>query len=127
MGDTYSRARRRISRDNRFDPGSDCFYEPVNLDEPMLLAQDGLAPSEGTPQFHQQMVYAVASLTIQNFESALGRRILWRPGPATDPSNPKDDSVFIQRLRIYPHGLRERNAYYSPQKIALLFGIFQSV
>ena len=109
-----------------FDPGSDCFYEPVNLDKPVLLAQDGLAPSEGTPQFHQQMVYAVASLTIQNFESALGRRILWRPGPAADPSNPKDDSVFIQRLRIYPHGLRERNAYYSPQKIALLFGYFKA-
>src|SRR5262249_10910211 len=59
------------------DPGSGCFYEPVHLDDPVLLAQDGLAPSEGTPQFHQQMVYAVASLTIRNFEKALGRRILW--------------------------------------------------
>jgi hypothetical protein len=62
-----------------FDPGSDCFYEPVRLDDPKLLAQDGLAPSEGTPQFHQQMVYAAASLTIRNFERALGRRTLWRP------------------------------------------------
>ena len=24
-----------------FDPGSDCFYEPVRLDDPVLLAQDG--------------------------------------------------------------------------------------
>src|SRR5437764_545859 len=32
-----------------FDPGSDCFYEPVWLDDPVLLAQDGLAPSEGIP------------------------------------------------------------------------------
>src|SRR5436853_7906490 len=41
------------------DPASDRYYEPVNLDDPILLAQDGLQPSEGTPQFHQQMVYAV--------------------------------------------------------------------
>lgn len=109
-----------------FDPGSDCFYEPVRLDDPKLLAQDGLAPSEGTPQFHQQMVYAVASLTINNFERALGRRTLWRPGPSPDRNNPKNDSFFVQRLRIYPHALRERNAYYTPDKIALLFGYFRA-
>ena len=71
------------------------------------------------------MVYAVASLTIQNFESALGRRILWRPGPSADPRIPKTIR-FVQSLRIYPHALRERNAYYSPQKIALLFGYFKA-
>ena len=109
-----------------FDPGSDCFYEPVRLDDPKLLAQDGLAPSEGAPQFHQQMVYAAASLTIKNFERALGRRTLWRPGPSPDPHNPKNDSNFVRRLRIYPHALRERNAYYTPDKIALLFGYFKA-
>jgi len=108
------------------DPGSACFYEPVNLDAPTLLAQDGLAPSEGTPQFHQQMVYAVASLTIRNFERALGRRTLWRPGPSADPSEPKSDALFVRRLRVYPHALREQNAYYSPDKIALLFGYFNA-
>ncbi len=108
------------------DPASGCFYEPVNLDDPRLLAQDGIQPSEGTPQFHQQMVYAVASLTIENFERGLGRRTLWRPGPSPDPENPKNDSYFVQRLRIYPHALRERNAYYTPQKIALLFGYFRA-
>ena len=30
----------------------------------------------------------------------------------------------MQRLRIYPHALREANAYYSPTKKALLFGYF---
>jgi hypothetical protein len=30
-------------------------------------------PSESNPQFHQQMVYAVAMTTIQNFEKALGQ------------------------------------------------------
>ena len=31
---------------------------------------------------------------------------------------------FVRRLRIYAHALRERNAYYSPDKKALLFGYF---
>jgi hypothetical protein len=42
-----------------YDPPSGCFYAPVDLDHPAILAQNGLAPSEGNPQFHQQMVYAV--------------------------------------------------------------------
>lgn len=108
------------------DPASQCVYEQVDLDHPMLLAQDGLAPSEGTPQFHQQMVYATASLTIRNFERALGRRALWRPGPSPDPSNPADDSHYVPRLRVYPHALREPNAYYSPAKVALLLGYFNA-
>lgn len=60
-----------------FDPASDCFYAPVDLNAPELLAQDGHAPSEGNPQFHQQMVYAVGMMTIRNFERALGRKVLW--------------------------------------------------
>jgi hypothetical protein len=107
-----------------YDPAAKCFYEPVDLDNRYLLAQDGLQPSEGTPQFHQQMAYAVAQLTIHNFERALGRRTLWSPGPASDPSQSYDDSHFVQRLRIYPHALREANAYYSPAKKALLLGYF---
>ncbi len=108
------------------DPPSGCFYEPVNLDHPSILAQDGLAPSEGTPQFHQQMVYAVASLTIRNFERALGRRSLWSPRRNPPGLNPKNDSVFVRRLRVYPHALREQNAYYSPVKVGLLFGYFKA-
>jgi hypothetical protein len=72
------------------------------------------------------MVYAVASLTIANFEHALGRRTLWRPGPAPARRSAKNDSVFVRRLRIHPHALRERNAYYTPQRIALLFGYFKA-
>ncbi len=106
------------------DPATGCCYEPVNLDDPILLAQDGLAPSEGTPQFHQQMVYAVASLTIRNFEHALGRKTLWRH--QRNPADEFDDKAFCQHLRIYPHALRARNAYYSPERIALLFGYFKA-
>jgi hypothetical protein len=133
------------------DPASGFLYEPVDLQHPNLLASGGLAPSEGTPQFHQQMVYAVARMTIRNFEKALGRVVLWRPGPPPElpPEktarkagkngtsmngngaeekrvNKRDDSVFVQRLRIYPHALRQANAYYSPNKVALLFGYFFS-
>jgi subtilisin family serine protease len=107
-----------------YDPVSKCFYDPVDLEDPRLLAQEGFPPSEDVPQFHQQMVYAVASLTIRHFEQALGRVALWRPGPTPDPKNPYDDSHYVRRLRIYPHALQEANAYYSPQKIALLFGYY---
>ncbi len=56
------------------DPASNRVYDPVDLNDKILLAQDGWAPSEGNPQFHQQMVYAVAMTTIGHFEQALGRR-----------------------------------------------------
>src|SRR6185295_16089173 len=59
------------------DPASGMAYPPIDLNDPYLLAENGLAPSEGNPQFHQQMVYAVAMRTIEAFESALGRRTLW--------------------------------------------------
>jgi hypothetical protein len=106
------------------DPASDALYPPVDLDDPKLLAQDGLAPSEANPQFHQQMVYAVAMTTIGHFERALGRVALW-----SSHREPADDArrfqeKFVRRLRVYPHALRDRNAYYSPTKKALLFGYF---
>lgn len=105
------------------DPPSRCFYKPVDLNQRNILAQDGLAPSETNPQFHQQMAYAVAMATIQHFEQALGRVALW----SSHRINHSDGSIreeFVPRLRIYPHALRERNAFYSPQKKALLFGYF---
>jgi hypothetical protein len=105
-----------------YDPSSNCFYEPVELGETFILAQDGLNPSESNPKFHQQMVYAVAMTTIKNFERALGRKIIWSPY-LDERGFP---SKYVQRLRIYPHALREANAYYSPLKKALLFGYFDA-
>jgi hypothetical protein len=104
------------------DPASGCFYAPVDLNELSLLASGGLAPSEGNPKFHQQMVYAVAMRTIHNFELALGRKALWSPR-----MRGKDDREYVQKLRIYPHALRERNAYYQPEMKALLFGYFPAI
>ena len=104
------------------DPASGAFYPPVDLDDPRLLAQDGLPPSESNPQFHQQMVYAVAMLTIQNFEKALGRPAQW-----SSREYKKDKfEEFVAQLRIYPHAIREANAYYSSQKKAVLFGYFSA-
>jgi len=106
------------------DPSGGCYYAPVNLNDANLLATDGLAPSEGNPGFHQQMVYAVAMTTIRNFEQALGRRVIWRPRQAWECGRKDGPDEYVQRLRIYPHALREANAYYSPVKRALLFGYF---
>ena len=108
-----------------FDPASGCFYEPVDLETRILLAQDGLAPSEGNPQFHQQMVYAVAMTTIRHFETGPGPAALWAPAPGSIAADGDvQTEQYVQRLRIYPHALREANAYYSPDKKALLFGYF---
>src|ERR1700733_13190216 len=62
-----------------YDASNRCYYEGVNLDEPAVLAQSGLAPSESDPWFHQQMTYAVIMDTIRRFEMALGREVHWRP------------------------------------------------
>ncbi len=108
-----------------YDPDSRCFYEPVDLNNPYLIAQDGLTPSDGDPQFHQQMVYAVSMKTIKNFERALGRPIFWSPRYYTTVK--KDESDFVKRLRLYPHAMRAKNAYYSPDRKAILFGYFNAV
>lgn len=62
-----------------FDPATGCWYDPVDLQDERVASQQGLSPSEGNPQFHQQFVYTVAMKTIQHFERALGRKVLWNP------------------------------------------------
>ncbi len=88
------------------------FYPPVNLDDHALLMQGGLEPSESDPRFHQQMVYAVAMRTLENFDKALGRRI------------------FLNKrgrpLRIFPHAFYGANAYFDEKLHAILFGYFRA-
>jgi hypothetical protein len=105
-----------------YDPTSQAFYPPVDLNNHLLIAQDGLPSSDKNPQFHQQMVYAVARTTIGHFERALGRKALW--AHHWNPQAKDNQNEFVQRLRAYPHAIREANAYYSPAKKALLFGYF---
>ena len=111
-----------------YDPSVGKYYTPVNLDDPNVLAQDGLDPSESNPQFHQQMVYVVAMTTITNFEKALGRKVLWasRHLKGRDYVKGRYYEEFVPQLRLYPHALRDANAYYSPLKKAVLFGYFSS-
>jgi hypothetical protein len=94
-----------------YDATTRTLYQPVDLDDPAVLMNDGLTPSESDPRFHQQMVYAVAMKTLENFEKALGRKLRFIRG---------------RRLRIYPHAFEGANAYYDPSKVALLFGYFRA-
>ena len=112
-----------------FDPASSCWYEPVDLAQEKIASQNGLAPSEGNPQFHQQFVYAVGMKTIRHFERALGRKIVWYPQRVRRKGRDHkagDSSLYryVQRLRLHPHAIRDANAYYDPEKKALLFGYF---
>jgi Subtilase family len=105
------------------DPASRCVYAPVDLNHPHLLPQDGFAPSEANPQFHQQMCYAVTMRTIEYFEHALGRVALWAPHRVKDKDGTSHPQ-YVQRLRVYPHAIRAENAFYSPDRKALLLGYF---
>lgn len=107
------------------DPASNAAYLPVDLNAPGIIATDGLSPAEGDPQFHQQMVYAVGMRTIKLFELALGRCAQWSEQGAPEAGRGYVQK-FVRRLRVYPHALREANAYYSPNKKALLFGYFNA-
>src|SRR6185436_14690235 len=73
----------------------------------------------------------VVMTTIKNFERAIGRPVMWSDRTPADMG--KDypqmtdadwEATYVPRLAIFPHALREANAYYSPSKKALLFGYF---
>src|SRR3954470_2100458 len=106
-----------------YDGAQKVYYEPVNLDDPALLSRGGMDPSEVDPRFHQQMVYAVASETLERFEAALGRRVHWRI-----PSDEKGDIHDRPNLLyLHPHALCQANAFYDPQVHGILFGYFRAI
>ncbi|MDQ3109604.1 MAG: hypothetical protein M3R17_06880 [Bacteroidota bacterium] len=111
------------------DPQSDSTYAPVDLNDPDILATDGLTPSEANPQFHQQMVYAVIMNTIRNFEKALGRKITWSPVEKIITENKKTrvEFQYVDKLLVFPHGMRDQNAYYSPERKLLVFGYYNTL
>ncbi|MEP6768364.1 MAG: hypothetical protein ABJC61_06820 [Acidobacteriota bacterium] len=87
------------------------YYQPVDLDDPAILMQGGLEPTESDPRFHQQMVYAVGMKVLENFERALGRSIYFLGG---------------RRLRLLPHAFRGANAFYDRRLLGVLFGYFRA-
>jgi hypothetical protein len=97
-----------------YDGYAKTFYDSVDLEDNSLLMRGGLDPSEADPRFHQQMVYAIASRTLSNFDRALGRRIDLAKGRART------------KLRLFPHGFRGRNAFYDREMHAVLFGYFDA-
>jgi hypothetical protein len=94
-----------------FDGPRDIWYQPVDLDDPAILAKGGLRPSEADPRTHQQVVYAVSMSVIERFERFLGRRFRWRAKRA---------------LRLVPHAFEGRNAYFDPDRRAVFFGYFRA-
>ena len=94
-----------------YDGANHRFYTPVNLNDTAILMQNGLEPTESDPRFHQQMVYTVAMKVLENFDTALGRKLRFR-------SN--------RRLRLFPHAFQGANAFYEPRLLAILFGYFRA-
>lgn len=122
-----------------YDPASNCFYDPVGLNSVEVMRQNGLSPSEGNPKFHQQFVYTIAMQTLEHFETSLGRKIIWSPKLEESaagmllPEDANDAAIekmveqeYVDKLRLYPHAFREPNAFYVPEKKAVLFGYFEA-
>ncbi len=89
----------------------------LNLDDPRLLLEQGLAPSAADSRFRAQMVYAVCTTTYVAFRQALGRDLTWGfTRGSTDET--------LTRLRVRSSYGEDRNAYYDPQAGELRFGAF---
>jgi hypothetical protein len=97
-----------------YDATNKVYYPPIDLDHPNVLMRGGLDPTESDPRFHQQMVYAVAMRTLENFDRALGRTVrVGRRGSRTP-------------LRLMPHAFYGANAFYHRPSNAILFGYFRA-
>lgn len=93
-------------------------YRLLDFDDPVLLLKQGRDPSPSDPLFHQQMVYAVASITHASFRRALGRKPSWGFQPRGDAAE--------QRLRLRPYGAMQANAWYDPNEGHVVFGYFEA-
>lgn len=94
-----------------FDASRNRWYQPVDLNDPAILAQSGLRPAEHDPRTHQQVVYAVSMSVLERFERFAGRRFRWRGS---------------ERLKLVPHAFDGRNAYFDPRSNAVMFGYYQA-
>ena len=99
----------RLVRVVDYNGTEDVYYTPVDLEDPNILLQRGLDPSDSDPRFHQQMVYAIVMKVIENFERALGRPFRFRGN---------------RPLTVLPHAFEGENAFYDPDTLSLHFGYF---
>jgi hypothetical protein len=101
----------RLVRVVDYDASADRYYPPVDLDSPDILIRGGLDPSESDPRFHQQMVYAVTMMVLENCSRALGRPFRFHRN---------------RKLTILPHAYEGDNAFYDPTTHTLAFGYFSA-
>ena len=92
-------------------------YRVADLDDPAVSLSAGYQPSISRPEFHQQMVYAVAMMTYHTFRLALGRDISW----AIDNASEGDGT----RLTLRPFGRENANAWYDRMRGEIVFGYFE--
>jgi hypothetical protein len=97
-----------------YDTSNRCFYDPVDLDDPLIAMNAGLDPSDSDPTFHQQMVYAVVSETLHRIEVALGRTLRRRGPHGPEPLT----------LTVYPHYGVMANA--APEGNRIKLGYYQA-
>src|SRR5258708_3150309 len=109
-----------------YDGTNQTYYTPVDLDDPKLLIAGGLAPSDTDPRFHQQMVYAVASETLQRFESALGRHVHWRRIDQSAGATAEARAAASKCLSLFPHAMCQANAFYDRDVHGIVFGYFKA-
>lgn len=104
LGDTFTGARLRVGEmPGLFGPAP---LKRVNLDDPVLLAQNGMKPENANPQFAQQMAYAVAAWTIERFRLALGR---------------EPDFAFPGKLTLEPFAFDDTSSKYWRKSSNILF------
>ena len=94
-----------------YDPARQKYYSIIDLNDPLILVQNGLDPIEGDPRTHQQVVYAVGMSVIERFERHLGRRFRFRAD---------------KQLYLVPHAFEGTNAFFDPIKQAIFFGYFKA-
>ena len=95
-------------------------YRGLDLDGADQPFQLGLKPSTVDPRFAQQMCYALAMATYEQFRQALGRDPDFSFDAHDDDNDEEDDRRV--RLHIRPHSECDDNAYYDPDAGALCFG-----
>ncbi len=88
--------------------------KPVDPNATDFTLASGFLPAAADPRFHQQSIYAVASLVYSSFQHALGRDLSW----GFDPHRQGN------RLRLQPYACAENNAYYDRDAAALRFGYY---